>query len=103
VSGPSQPASIPQEMLLRTTRMQAVFSVRSERMLIEPIDCNPLHGWFWAWRSMRRSGAKSILVRSGRVPCGDRLREYRFARVTGQNRARGAIRQLGLHGASSNG
>ncbi|MBB5765262.1 hypothetical protein HNR01_004915 [Methylorubrum rhodesianum] len=90
-------------MLLRTTRMQAVFSVRSERMLIEPIDCNPLLGWFWAWRSMRRSGAKSILVRSGIIPCGDRLRECRFARVTDQNRARGAIRQLGLLGASSNG
>ena len=38
--------SIPPEMLLRATLLQAFFSVRSERMLIEQIDYNLLFRWF---------------------------------------------------------
>ncbi|AMB46920.1 transposase ISGsu3 [Methylobacterium sp. AMS5] len=38
--------SIPPEMLLRATLLQAFFSVRSERMLMEQIDYNWLFRWF---------------------------------------------------------
>lgn len=38
--------SIPPEMLLRATLLQAFFSVRSERMLMEQIDYNMLFRWF---------------------------------------------------------
>jgi transposase len=39
-------ASIPPEMLLRATLLQAFFSVRSERQLMEQIDYNLLFRWF---------------------------------------------------------
>ena len=38
--------SIPPEMLLRATLLQAFFSVRSERMLMQQIDYNLLFRWF---------------------------------------------------------
>jgi transposase len=38
--------SIPPEMLLRATLLQAFFSVRSERLLMEQIDYNLLFRWF---------------------------------------------------------
>src|ERR1700691_5442703 len=38
--------SIAPEMLLRATLLQAFFSVRSERMLMEQIDYNLLFRWF---------------------------------------------------------
>jgi transposase len=38
--------SIPPEMLLRAALLQAFFSVRSERLLMEQIDCNLLFRWF---------------------------------------------------------
>ncbi len=38
--------SIPPEHLLRATLLQALFSVRSERMLMEQIDYNLLFRWF---------------------------------------------------------
>lgn len=38
--------SIPPEMLLRATLLQAFFPVRSERMLMEQIDYNLLFRWF---------------------------------------------------------
>ena len=44
-SGMGRP-SIPPEMLLRATLLQAFFSVRSERMLMEQIDYNLLFRWF---------------------------------------------------------
>ncbi len=44
-SGPGLP-SIPPEHLLRATLLQAFFSVRSERMLMEQIDYNLLFRWF---------------------------------------------------------
>ncbi|WP_375464905.1 transposase [uncultured Methylobacterium sp.] len=40
-----RPSILP-EMMLRATLPQAFFSVRSERMLMEPIDCNLLVRWF---------------------------------------------------------
>ena len=44
-SGMGRP-SIPPETLLRATLLQAFFSVRSERMLMEQIDYNLLFRWF---------------------------------------------------------
>jgi len=44
-SGVGRP-SIPPEMLLRATLLQAFFSVRSERQLMEQIDYNLLFRWF---------------------------------------------------------
>ena len=44
-SGMGRP-SIPPEMLLRATLLQAFFSVRSERMLMEQINDNLLFRWF---------------------------------------------------------
>lgn len=44
-SGKGRP-SIPPEMLLRATLLQAFFSVRSERQLMEQIDYNLLFRWF---------------------------------------------------------
>jgi transposase len=38
--------SIPPEMLLRATLLQALFSIRSERMLMEQINYNLLFRWF---------------------------------------------------------
>ena len=38
--------SIPPEMLLRATLLQALYTIRSERMLIEQIDYNLLFRWF---------------------------------------------------------
>lgn len=38
--------SIPPEMLLRATLLQALYSIRSERQLIEQIDFNLLFRWF---------------------------------------------------------
>jgi transposase len=38
--------SIPPEILLRATLLQAFFSVRSERLLMEQIDYNLLFRWF---------------------------------------------------------
>jgi transposase len=38
--------SIPPEMLLRATLLQAFFSVRSERLLMEQINYNLLFRWF---------------------------------------------------------
>jgi transposase len=44
-SGMGRP-SVPPEMLLRATLLQAFFSVRSERQLMEQIDYNLLFRWF---------------------------------------------------------
>src|ERR1700733_10207104 len=43
---PTGRPSIPPEMLLRATLLQAFFSVRSERMLMEQINYNLLFRWF---------------------------------------------------------
>ncbi len=39
--------SIPPEMLLRATLLQALYSVRSERLLLEQINYNLLFRWFF--------------------------------------------------------
>ena len=44
-SGTGQP-SIPPEVLLRATLLQALYSVSSERMLMEQINYNCLFRWF---------------------------------------------------------
>ncbi|ESY10644.1 hypothetical protein X751_31005 [Mesorhizobium sp. LNJC395A00] len=56
-SGMGRP-SIPPEMLLRATLLQAFFSVRSERQLMEQIDYNLLFRWSLACRLTRRRGMR---------------------------------------------
>ena len=48
--------SIAPEKLLRGLLLQAFYSVRSERQLMEQLDYNLLFRWFAGWRWMRRSG-----------------------------------------------
>src|SRR5215211_5919124 len=50
--------SIAPEMLLRATLLQAFFSVRSERMLMEQINYNLLFRWFVGCRWMARCGMR---------------------------------------------
>src|SRR5690606_15342070 len=38
--------SIPPERLLKASRLQIAFSIRSERILVEHIDCHLLYRWF---------------------------------------------------------
>lgn len=38
--------SIPPEQLLRSLLLQILYSIRSERMLVEQLDCNLLFRWF---------------------------------------------------------
>src|SRR5580658_2109194 len=42
--------SIPPEHLLRALLLQVLYSVRSERMLMEQLEYNLLFRWFVAWR-----------------------------------------------------
>src|SRR4051812_18744032 len=55
--------SIPPEQLLRALLLQALYTVRSERLLMEEIDYSILFRWFvgWVWTS-----------RSGRPPASAR-------------------------------
>jgi len=48
--------SIPPEHLLRALLLQVLYSVRSERLLMEQLDYNLLFRWFVAWPWMTRSG-----------------------------------------------
>jgi Transposase domain (DUF772) len=49
-------ASIPPEHLLRALLLQVLYSVRSERMLIEQIEYNLLFRWFVGWGWTTRCG-----------------------------------------------
>ena len=77
--------SIAPEMLLRATLLQALFSVRSERQLMEQIDYNLLFRWFVGlpidavvWHSTVFSHNRAILSEGGAdggrcgagIPCG---------------------------------
>lgn len=48
--------SIPPEKLLRALLLQAFYSIRSERQLMEQMDYNLLFRWFVVCRSTSRSG-----------------------------------------------
>ena len=48
--------SIPPEMLLRAMLLQAFYTIRSERLLMERLEFDLLFRWLWGCRSMTRSG-----------------------------------------------
>jgi transposase len=59
--------SIPPERLLRALLLQAFYSVRSERQLVEQLDCNLLFRWFVgpsldAGYETRRCSPKTAIV-----------------------------------------
>lgn len=43
---------IPPEQLLRVSLLQVLYSIRSERKLVEQLDCNLLFRWFSTYPSM---------------------------------------------------
>ena len=55
--------SIAPERLLRALLLQVLYSVRSERLLMEQLDYNLLFRWFVAWRPTTRSGTLPCLPR----------------------------------------
>src|SRR2546421_10074909 len=48
--------SIPPERLLRAALLQAFFSIRSERLLMEQLNYNLLYRWFVGWGWTMRCG-----------------------------------------------
>ena len=56
--------SIPPEKLLRALLLQAFYSVRSERQLMEQLDYNLLFRWFVGCRWMPRCGTRRCLRRT---------------------------------------
>jgi hypothetical protein len=57
--------SIPPEHLLRALLLQVLYSVRSERLLMEQLDYNLLFRWFVAWPWTTGSGTPRCLPRTG--------------------------------------
>ena len=59
--------SIPPERLLRALLLQILFSVRSERQLMEELEYNLLFRWFVAWGWTTRGGCPRRSRRTGTV------------------------------------
>jgi transposase len=55
--------SIPPEQLLRALVIQSLYTIRSERLLMEEIDYSVLYRWFIAWGWMSRFGPSPRSVR----------------------------------------
>ncbi len=78
--------SIPPERLLSASLLQVVYSVRSERLLMEQLDYNLLIRWF-VWLEHRRSGLGplDVLVQPrALVRCRDRAALLRAHGVAGR-------------------
>jgi transposase len=56
--------SIAPEKLMRAMLLQVLFSVRSERQLVEQINYNLLFRWFVAWRSRTACGTTPSSART---------------------------------------
>jgi transposase len=58
--------SVPPEKLLRALLLQALYTIRSERKLMEQLDYNLLFRWFLsAWGSMTRCGRRRRFRKTG--------------------------------------
>ncbi len=57
--------SIAPERLLRALLLQMLYSVRSERMLMEQLEYNLLFRWFVGFRRMKRCGIRRCSRRIG--------------------------------------
>jgi transposase len=53
-------ASIPPERLLRAALIQILFTLRSERQLMEQMQYNLLFRWFVGWHRRSRVGADCV-------------------------------------------
>jgi len=63
--------SIPPERLLRALLLQALYTVRSQRQLMEQLDYNLLFRWFVGLGSMTRSGTRPRSPNRDRLLAGD--------------------------------
>ena len=57
--------SIPLEKLIRALLLQAFYSIRSERQLMEQLDFNLLFAGSWVWPSTIRCGTPPCSTRTG--------------------------------------
>src|ERR1700736_462489 len=56
--------SIPPEKLLRALLLQMLYTVRSERLLMEQLDYNFLFRWLWGSTSTTRSGTVTVFTKN---------------------------------------
>src|SRR5215472_17659272 len=83
--------SIPPEQLLRALLLQILYSVRSERLLMEQLDYNLLFRWFVGLKADDRIWDATVFTKNRqRLLDGDVARAF-FARVVAHARARGLL------------
>ena len=83
--------SIPPEHLLRALLLQVLYSVRSERLLMEQLDYNLLFRWFVGLKADARIWAATVFTKNRqRLLDGDIARAF-FERVVAQARERGLL------------
>ncbi len=83
--------SIPPEQLLRALLLQILYSVRSERLLMEQLDYNLLFRWFVGLKADARIWDATVFTKNRqRLLDGDIARAF-FARVVAQARERGLL------------
>ena len=83
--------SIPPEHLLRALLLQVLYSVRSERLLMEQLDYNLLFRWFVGLKADARVWDATVFTKNRqRLLDGDIARAF-FERVVAQARERGLL------------
>src|SRR5215467_6510565 len=83
--------SIPPEQLLRALLLQVLYTVRSERMLMEQLDYNLLFRWFVGLKADDRIWDATVFTKNRqRLLDGEIARAF-FDRVVGQARERGLL------------
>jgi transposase len=83
--------SIPPEHLLRALLLQVLYSVRSERLLMEQLDYNLLFRWFVGLKADARIWDATVFTKNRqRLLDGDIARAF-FERVVAQARERGLL------------
>jgi transposase len=83
--------SIPPEQLLRALLLQVLYSVRSERLLMEQLDYNLLFRWFVGLKADARIWDATVFTKNRqRLLDGDIARAF-FERVVAQARERGLL------------
>jgi len=92
-SGVGRPSIAP-EKLLRALLLQALYSIRSERLLMEQLDFNLLFRWFVAWRWTTDLGRDRVHQEPGTPP----RRRYR-PEVLRPGPGRGREARVALGGA----
>src|SRR5438128_6493324 len=83
--------SIPPEQLLRALLLQMLYSVRSERMLIEEIDYNLLFRWFVGLNLDDAVWDATVFTKNRERLLGAEVAQRFFAEVLAQARSRGLL------------